>query len=1292
MMDWSDLTEEQQKIAGTFDENLCVTAGAGTGKTTTLTARYMKLFDRELEKMDSSDSIEGPEDLPLRPTEVVATTFTNRAARDLEDSTREEITDRLESASTVFEHNYWQAVARDLNDAYIHTLHSFCSRMLTEFSLESELVEPGFEVIEGVEQSELIEQTVNQVLERNDDETEEKIELLSELHGRYQLTAILTGLINERPESREWVEEWADKDPEEYAKRSLDKFYPVSGDRAKQILSGEEVQSALDDLVRLRENPPEGIEEDDMDTAWDNLTEIVEVLKEHEALTDEEIDGRRSRIVLNEICDTLTSNDGEVYSQEYRYYGTKGSWSGYEDSKETLKEGMSILLEELDPSENLVSSDITSEERVAPYVICLADLTEKTLDRYKEVKSERNLLDNTDLITYTLELLKDDSIRERLNKEIEHVMVDEFQDTDPRQWDIVRALTEAVRSGDKENDGFRGENVFVVGDKKQSIYRFRNADVTAFDETAEAIRSSNRQKERDRRSGREVPNELSVNFRTLPNTLGFLNGLFENIFGSGEDSEYEASPQSLEAGRIDPGSLSHRPEYVIVPTEDELAEELCSDSHNLVTEEYVEDSEMEAYAVASRIAVMLEDGTEVYDEDTLPDDASAEPRPVEPGDIAVLIRSRTHLKSYEQALEEAGVPYSVASGVGFHDTPEVTAFKNLFETLANPEDDISLYGVLRSPLFGLSDEEIAEAYLSGGEGRGSLWEAIKSETEKKGTEDRGSQESSVERSVAQIKRWRSRLGLSPRTKEVVESWSGFLTEVIEETGYLGSVSSDERGEQAVENVEKFRELIRQFEGDGNISLRRLLQRIRTHKESDNEEGEAALPEEVTGVEIMTIHDAKGEEFPVVIVPNVDRGFHDRASLGNGAIEFETLEGKPWLGMKAPDEDDPFSTASTRTREAIREQRRNEEYAEEKRVLYVASTRARDKLVYVGQSSGEVLEDSEGEVEIELEDCDPEDPNSWRDWVQYELLPDGLPEDITKSGIDRATMVIGDGSGESYEYEIRLPEEDYPDLEDRENAESEPVYEMSPDPEVSMEESAYSYRLTASSIPGVIDDRYGTQFSVDEIRKTVTKSKEESGGDSEQEGDKSEVKEIPPTLFGDLVHMLAERRPAREKQEEVIREFSRRHEEGYIPTEQEISSIVEHADVACEYVDRETPEGAEIEVDEITVVAEFEHGEIKGDIDHLIVTEEEYIIIDYKTNSVESEEDIDELTSYYQPQLDVYGAALVQEDSRDVRTSLYFTGPEEAREKVYSEPEIIEKGEEIDGDIWSQIIQKRDIQN
>ena len=1287
-MDWSDLTEEQQEMASTFDKNLCVTAGAGTGKTTALTARYMKLFDEELGDMDKSTSVEEPDDLPLRPTEIVATTFTKRAARDLEDSTREEITDRLESATTESEHRYWRAVSRDLDDAYIHTLHSFCSRILREFALESDLVEPGFEVIEGVQQSELIEQTVNQAIESDDEKSRERVSLLSELYGRYQLTSILTDMVKQRPESREWVNEWAGENPEEYTDRALDEFYPVSGEEARDIMSDRELRSSLRNLVRLRENPPDSMDEGDMGAAWDNLTDIVDVVREYGILDGEETGGREAQKVMNKICDILTSGDGNEYggSQEFRYYGSNNSWVDHPESREVLKEGMSVLLEKLNPSENLVSGGIEGDEAAAPYIIALADLAETTLDSYKEAKSERNLLDNTDLITYALELLNNSEVQQQLNQEIEHVMVDEFQDTDPRQWDIIKALTESVseksRNG-SESDVFRGENVFVVGDKKQSIYRFRNADVTAFDRTAEAIRRSNQVKSGVGDSESEIPDELSVNFRTLPNTLGFLNVLFDGIFSRGGDAAYEADAQSLSAGRLDPESLLHRPEYVLVPTEEELRDTLCSDSHELVTEQYVDDSDMEAYAVASRIASMLDEQMEVYSEDAPPDDETVESKAVEPGDIAILIRSRTNLKSYERALKEAGVPYSVASGIGFHDTPEVTALKNLFEVLSDPEDDISLYGVLRSPLFGVSDREIAEAYS---DRDGSLWENLSEDTVGSDGEE-SMEKSSVERAVAQIRRWRSRLGLSSGTDRIVESWSGFLTEVIEETGYIGSVAADEREKQAIENVEKFRELVRQFEGDGNVSLSRLLQRIRTHKESDDDEGEAELPEEVTGVEIMTIHDAKGEEFPVVVIPNIDRKFFDKGSVGNGAIEFETVGDVPWLGMKSPDENQPFDEVPTRTRSAIREHRRNEEKAEEKRVLYVASTRARDKLVFVGQHSGEVKDGEDG-VTVELDSADPEDPGSWVDWMQPELFPEGLGDTLSESGTDKTILTIDDND-DRYEYEVRLPEEGCPDLSDETETESDPTYEMSPNPQEMTETPTYSYRLTASSIPKILDDRYDQSFSVDRTRKRITKSRETDTEDglytsTDELGDGSGSDDIPATLFGDLVHMIAERRPPTEKWKEMIKEVSSRHEVKYTPSEEDVESVIKHAKSACEYVDRETPDEVDMEADEIGVTKELEHGEIKGYIDHIIATPEEYIIIDYKTNDVESAEEVDDLSSYYQPQLDVYASAVVDDTDRDIRTSLYFTSLQEAREEVYTQREAEQKGHKIDGRIWDKL--------
>jgi ATP-dependent helicase/nuclease subunit A len=223
--------------------------------------------------------------------------------------------------------------------------------------------------------------------------------------------------------------------------------------------------------------------------------------------------------------------------------------------------------------------------------------------------------------------------------------------------------------------------VFVVGDAKQSIYRFRNADVTQFREIAEAVDESAVGHEASERD------QLSTNFRTLPVVLETINALFDATFVEGGPL-YEARPQRLRPHRTDPARIGSV-EYLMVPTDAELRASRFEHFPAFAEATPDHDTDLEARALAARLSQVLAGPMQVYPG---PDEeGDDQPRDITPEDIAILIRSRTNLKRYERALEAVGVPYSVASGIGFYDTPEVLAIINCLRALVNPGDERALY-------------------------------------------------------------------------------------------------------------------------------------------------------------------------------------------------------------------------------------------------------------------------------------------------------------------------------------------------------------------------------------------------------------------------------------------------------------------------------------------------------------------------------------------------------------------------------------------------------------------------
>lgn len=1301
MIDWAMLTPEQRRAAGTLDRNVSLMAGAGTGKTTALTARYMELFRRQARAAgvgvaDGDVPTLDPADPPLGPTNVLATTFTERAANELREAVRAELAAEMAASEDPAAYRYWRTLADELADGYIHTLHGFCARLLREHALEASGVDPGFETLDEEESAALQRRVVERLLEDRDDTAH-----VARLAGRYRrgrLADILTDLLGERPESVRWARRWRDADRAAYLEHVWSDLHPISPGVARETVRGEP-GAALRTLGRTVAAAPDV---DSGDGMWELAVAVVERAREAgidlaadsegepAAGLDPAVEDRPLQAFVNDVCDILTTASGDRYSGRY-YEGTDTNWAGHEGRQAAVAEALGTLLEHLTPTERHVDADPAVDAAAFPAVQALAELFAEVAEAYATEKRRRNVLDYTDQVgaarTFLLEDA-DEATRATLRDRFAAVLVDELQDTDPRQWAIVRALT--THAPDPET--FDAQSVFVVGDTKQSIYRFRNADVTMFDTVAGELAAANPDSGSDRPgSGSEGGDEdegedadgaahlpaavagahrggepagaagetrLTRSFRTLPNVLGVVNELFERVFTADGTAPFEAEPQALTPDRGNPADIDATVEHLCVPADATLLEALYEDGPPIDPETAVSSTALEAEALAARLTRVLAGGRPVYDpEEPAEDDGTSEPRAIEPGDIAVLLRSRTHLKTYERALDDADIPYTVASGLGFYETPEIEALVNLLRVLVDPHDERALYAVLRSPLFGLTDDTIARLRLETPDAPGAdrdreptLWDGLLATDRDPLVEAR-----------QLLRRWREAAGTAGGQR-TTDSWAALLTDVIGATGYLVSVGAGERPDQAVANVEKLRAQVRAWDAEGIASLPVLLDRLEERVAESEREGEADTTAAEDGVQIMTVHDAKGDEFPMVVVPGLDRRFMDRAAVGDGAIEFETVDGVPAAGLKGPDPEDPMETAGTVAREGIRRRRRREERAEEKRTLYVACTRARDHLLLSGVHDLAGDADPETEGLSALASPDPEGASRWLDWVGATLLPEGVREALTAAEDQRVTARLdavgarpvdadpaADADADGGLYHVRLPEAPVAVTDDASTG--EPTVTV-PAPPTGTDRPRYG--LSPSSL-GTLFDGEG-EIVHDE--HTDRLSLQEPTGDDPVTADGTEpsthAKGLPANLFGDVVHKLAERRPPEDRWQEIALGYVAARE-GVDAGMLDMAVLRDHARTAVGFVEALAADPAvEGLHHERYVTAELEHGEVGGFIDLLAVTPDRFHVVDYKTSSLDGTDPATK-AGEYRPQLRAYAAALGQLDpDRDVHTTVLFT--------------------------------------
>ncbi|WP_336136435.1 UvrD-helicase domain-containing protein [Natronomonas amylolytica] len=1227
------LTSEQRDALA-LGHNIAVTAGAGTGKTTTLKERYRKILTTEPE---------------TGPDGILTLTFTKDATNEMHDQIREVIDEQLAAASDET-YDRWRRAKDELTDAYIHTIHGFCSRVLREFAVEAN-VHPEFETLDEGDAGTLIQEAITAVLDRYglderaasdtgrltqaadehamgewDWDVREELATLTQLYSRSNLESTLESLFSERPDSTEWADRWADQSPSEYLAHCSE-FVDVSipATEAERLMEADATQEAIAELLRLGDLALEIPEDDNGVEILDELTAFLRDTGAHTP-TGSTID--RQLFLLN-AADAVTTGSGTLQSQTWRYAGSKGTWSDYgrEDERAALKEALDTLADVIEPEARNLDHNPVVARNGAEQAIALARVFEAVRVEYDRLKDRRNALDYSDLITETIDFLAEhDTARRTLRDQFEYIMIDEVQDTDPRQWNLIQLL-----SGD-DPDRFDGGNVFLVGDEKQSIYRFRDADVTQF-------RAARSRLLDDNPSAVDGNLELTGNFRTIDPTLTVINELFEEVLqpaahdegseadtdGSSDGEEvdhepYEAEPQWLDTRRQNGTSIDGSVEYMVVPKDEDADAALGLADSWFTQETFVSEAEREAKAVAARLTQLFDGDGKVYDRD-------AEARvAAQPRHVALLFRSSNRLAAFERELDAEGIPYTNLAGSGFYDTPEVVPLLNLLKVFEDPTADIPLYGVLRSPLFGFTDSEIARARAPDM----SLWDGLASTT----SELRAARE--------QISDWRQSAGLEDT--DTICQWSTLLSRIIDDTGYLISIGADDRPQQAIANVEKFREQLRNWEESSARSVTDLIDRIERARDGDADPSEATVPGDVEGVQLRTIHSAKGLEFPIVLIPEITRQFNMRSSLSKAHIE--RIDDDPVIGMKAPSAGNAYRSTNTATYLHVRTHHRRRERAEQRRLLYVAATRARDHLLLSG-THGVDTETASGLSKV----GDWDEAWHWSDWVQPTMLD--VPDLVTHLGRDGTLeTTLGEGP-----YSIRRPTPP---------ADWSPVDEAESLP-------------TDLEIPAPTQEPSRTRFSATGFRDHLAEMATHwpavlrEADTTEEDGtsmvdDEAAIDALDAATVGTAVHKLCELDPPRSDWPDIV---CRCVDDPDAVSSSAIDAIVEHTEAGLQGLQRlEADHAISSRHSELSVTLDLPDARVVGDIDHLSVTADDYLVVDYKTSDLERQS-LATLTEHYLPQLVAYAGALIQNDgdAESVEVALVFTDTGAVKRRVLSRQEI-----------------------
>jgi ATP-dependent helicase/nuclease subunit A len=510
----------------------------------------------------------------------------------------------------------------------------------------------------------------------------------------------------------------------------------------------------------------------------------------------------------------------------------------------------------------------------------------RCIDRYTQTKRARGILDFDDLEYLAYKVLTEEpewaNILYAFDEKTDHILVDEFQDTNDFQWAIIDKLTEEWRSGmgAKRDSGIR-PTIFLVGDEKQSIFFFRGANVEVF----------NRAKERlSEWLGREFQyKEAKENYRSLPAIIDFTNYVFSRVMNQEEEAPPWKTRYSLFTTCRKDVTDTGKVELII---------------HDRDYEDIIEARQNEAEIISKKIQ-------SIVGQVMISDRKMSAQRPCEYRDIAILLRRRTHLRRYEDSLRKHGIPFVTVKGIGFYQEPEIAILRALIYFLSNPSDDYSLYILLKSPFFMVDEGSILR--LASVEGN-SLYERLMNM--KKPPE-------CLDNALKVLLRWQSLLTAMP------------LSEMIEHTLISTGAWRYFHEQQRRANIKKFIRIVEGLQADGK-SIFRIRDFLERTYHRDDEPKANVDTEGMDAVRIITIHSAKGLEFPVVFLPGLEEAFRHKSEENlvyekEGRFYFKSI---PESSIRRVDED--FVT------------HRMKELEEEKRLLYVAVTRAEDMLFLVSR--------------------------------------------------------------------------------------------------------------------------------------------------------------------------------------------------------------------------------------------------------------------------------------------------------------------------------------------------------
>ncbi len=892
------LTPEQQRVVDTRNCNLLVAAAAGSGKTAVLVKRIIKKVTEEGQDIDR----------------LLIVTFTNAAAAEMRERIGAAIEEALEKNP---DNAHLQRQMLLLHNAQITTIHSFCLSVIREFFHLLSL-DPGFRIGDEAELSLLKADVLEEVLEEFYEKEEESFTSFVESFGSTKNEEAVTGYIKKLYDiamSQPWPMEWLDSLTEGF-QLPLEEFWkhPML-DKVMQEVKNclSDCSAVLDRMFALTEEPggPTAYKEN-FQADETELLRLSGAAKDYVTFS----------AALSELKFTALSRKKQDAAEEKKELA--------KSLRDHIKKQLKKLQEDFfyEEPEELWQSIAHMELPMRG----LISVTKEFLSRYEKQKEEKNLLDFNDLEHMALRILTErdeegivrpTEAARTLSGRFDEIMVDEYQDSNLIQESVLTSVSGAWRDN---------PNVFMVGDVKQSIYRFRMACPDLFMEKYETYGEE----------GKAQKIDLAKNFRSRHGILDAINVLFAGLMHKeSTEVEYDAAAALYFGASYPEEQEAHRTEVLFVSTQAEREnEEEDTEETSEAGCGAAEDGELnqeektlvqaEALAVVNRIR-------ELKDSDLT---IGSESRSVEYGDIVILLRTMSGWsETFLEVFAEQGIPAYADTSAGYFKTFEIRKTLDFLRILDNPKQDIPFAAVLHSPIGGFRAEELAELRVKYGQvsAENKTNRCLYAAAREAAKNALDMTLDGVNSKAARFFALYDRLRMEAEYVSIHELLENFYRY----SGFYDVVTVMPGGERRRGNLDMLVTRAKQYESTSFSGLYDFIRYIDRLIKYEVDFGEAGSAEAGQMVRIMSIHKSKGLEFPVVFLCGMEKKLnrmdmrsrlivHSRLGLGPEFVDTK-------LRVKSP----------TLLKKMIAKQMNEEMIAEELRVLYVAMTRAREKLIMVG---------------------------------------------------------------------------------------------------------------------------------------------------------------------------------------------------------------------------------------------------------------------------------------------------------------------------------------------------------